>query len=116
MSRQITALTEDMEELRSEKKCCWSSSINPTMDTAELGNARTALRQEKKQNAIERLKTAYGKQYDYSRMQRADKDVAAMLGEEAPVLKRQSVRRQLRKAHKQQEPRQRKPKERGQER
>ena len=49
-----------------------------TMDTAELGNARTALRQDKKQIAIERLKTAYDKQYDYSRMQRAERDIVAM--------------------------------------
>jgi F0F1-type ATP synthase membrane subunit b/b' len=52
------------------------------MDTAELGNARTALRQDKKQNAIDKLKTAYGKQYDYSCIQQAERDVAEMLGEE----------------------------------
>lgn len=103
LSRQIAALTEDMEELRSEKNMLlglfdksddagmkeirqWVDSMEASlqkleqvdsrftseldaaltqykeltkqaadMDTAELGNVRTALRQEKKQNAIEQL-------------------------------------------------------------
>lgn len=160
LSHQIAALTEDMEELRSEKNILlglfdksddagikeirqWVDSMEAyllrleqadsrytseldtaltqyveltkqaaDMDTAELGSARTALRQDKKQNAIERLKTAYGKQYEYSRMQSAEKDVA-MLGEEVEM---PSIRRQLREFSKQKEPRQRKPGERGQER
>jgi hypothetical protein len=83
------------------------------MDTAELGNARTALRQDKKQNAIDKLKTAYGKQYDYSCIQQAERDVAEMLGEEVEA---PSIRRQLRELSNKQEPRQRKPRKHEQER
>ena len=161
LSRQIAALTEDMEELGSEKNILlglfdksddagmkeirqWVDSMEASlqrlkqadsrytseldtaltqyaelreqtadMDAAELGNARNALRQGKKQDTIDRLKTAYGMQYDYSRMQRAEKDVSAMLGEEAET---PSIRRQLRELSNKQEPRQRKPKEHEQER
>ena len=81
-----------------------------------MGNARADIRGSKKQDAVDRLKTAYGKQYDYSRMQHAEKDVSAMLGEEVQTQEKQSIRQQLREAHKQQDPRQRKPKEREQER
>lgn len=161
LSRQIATLTEDMEELRSEKNMLldlfdkaddagmkeirqWGDSMEAflqrleqadsrytseldtaltqyaelreqatDMDAAELGNARDALRQDKKQNTIDRLKTAYGKQYDYSRMQRAESDVAAMLGEEA---EKPSIRRQLRELSNKQEPHQRKHKKHEQER
>ena len=157
LSRQIAALTEDMEELRSEKNVLlglfdksddagmkeirqWVDSMEASlqrleqadsrytseldvaltqyaeltkqaadMDTAELGNARTALRQDKKQNAIERLKTAYGKQYDYTCLQRAERDVVAMLGEEVQTQEKLSIRQQLRESTKQQEQRRRKP-------
>jgi hypothetical protein len=42
-----------------------------------MSNAKNALRPNKERN-----KTAYGKQYDYRRMQCAKKDVNAMLGEQ----------------------------------
>ena len=86
------------------------------MDAAELDNARADIRGSKKQDAVDRLKTAYGKQYDYSRMQRAEKDVSAMLGEEVQTQEKQSIRQQLRKSSERQESCQRKPKEREQER
>lgn len=157
LSRQIAALTEDMEEPRSEKNVLlglfdksddagmkeirqWVDSIEASlqrleqaegrynseldtaltqyaeltkqavdMDTAELGNARTALRQDKKQIAIERLKTAYDKQYDYSRMQRAERDIVAMLGEKVQTQEKLSIRQQLRESTEQQEQRRRMP-------
>lgn len=165
LSRQIAALTEDMEELRSEKNVLlglfdksddagmkeirqWVDSMEASlqkleqadsrytseldaaltqyteltkqatdMDTAELGNARVDIRGRKKQDAIDRLKIAYGKQYDYSRMQWAERDVAAMLGEGVQTQEKQSIRKQLRESSEQQQkPRQRKPKEHEQER
>jgi len=86
------------------------------MDAAELNNARADIRGSKKQDVVDRLKTAYGKQYDYSRMKCAEKDVSAMLGEEVQTQEKQSIRQQLREVSKQHGPRQHKPKERGQER
>ena len=82
-------------------------------DADELITEREAIRPTMTQDAIERLKTAYGKHYDYSRMRLAQQDVVYMLGEEVET---PSIRRQLRDAHKQQQPRQRKPKKHEQER
>jgi len=85
------------------------------LDAGELHAARMALRLGKTADAVDQLKTAYGRQYDYSRMQRAERDIAAMLGGEVET---PSIRQQLRELSNKQEPRQRKPKskEHGQER
>ena len=156
LSRQIAALTEDMEERRSEKNMLlnlfdksddagmkeirqrvnsmeaslhrleqaegrYNSELNAALaeyqklaeqaaglDADELIAERQNIRPAMTRDAVNRLKAAYGKQYDYSHMQRAESDVAAMLGEEA---EKPSIRRQLREISKRKEPRQRKPKE-----
>lgn len=85
------------------------------LNADELIAEREAISPTMTQDAIERLKTAYGKHYDYSRMRLAQQDVFYMLGEDSPR-KQQYIRKQLREASIQQEPRQRKSNEREQER
>jgi len=77
------------------------------LDADELHAARMGLCSGKTADAVDRLKTAYGGQYDYSSMQWAKRDIAAMLDDEVET---PSIRRQLRELYNKQEPRQRKPK------
>jgi predicted nuclease with TOPRIM domain len=163
LSRQIAALTEDMEELRSEKNVllglfaksdnAWMKEIRQWVDSMEaslqrleeaegrynseldtaleeykeltkqaggldadaLITKREAIRPSMTQDAIERLKTAYGKRYDYSQMRLAQQDVVYMLGEDSPG-KQQSIRQQLRERAENRQPRQFNPKKHEQER
>ncbi len=143
LSRQISALTEDMEELKSEKamllhrfdksddarmkevqarvtsmetslqkleqaEARFSSELATALtqyrelteqtadiDADELDAARFAIRGDKKRDAIDRVRIVYGKYYDDAFMQRAEKDVAAMLGEDTPTQEQKSIRKQL---------------------
>ena len=158
LSRQISTLTEDMEELRSEKAMLlhsfdkyddagmkeirqrvdgieasllrleqaedrYSSELDTALaeykelvkqaaglDADELIAKREAIRSAMTQDAIERLKTAYGKNYDYSRMRLAQQDVVYMLGEDSSG-KQQSIRQQLKESTEHRQPHQRKTKE-----
>lgn len=164
LSRRIAALTEDMEELKSEKvmllnsfekaddagmkevkervtgmeaslqkleqaETRFASELDAAlaqyrelteqaadMDADELSAARAELRPVKTGDAADRIKAAYGKQYDYALMRRTENDIAVMLGEEAPPQERPSIREQLRSTDGQQEQVRRKDKRKEQER
>lgn len=72
-----------------------------TLDVAALSAARDALRTNKDKATKEKLQSVYGDRYDDHRLQRAHKDAAPMLGEEAPTKERPSVRAQLEKNRRQ---------------
>lgn len=164
LSRLITELTEDMEELKSEKALLllsfdksddagmkeireWITSMETSLqkaeqadikfsgeldaaiaeykelaeqaaelDVDEVNTARQKLRPLKTDDAVDRIKAAYGKQYDYKRMQQAKAEVTVMLDEKAPLQERQSIRQQLRETEKRQEQSTQRPRECEQER
>lgn len=146
LSRQITVLTEDVEELKNEKSIllnhfdkaddagmkeigqqvdtmeaslqkleqsetrfkselnaaliqyCELTERSTDMDAAELSVVRAELRPLKTNDAADRIKAAYGTHYNYKLMQQANTDVAAMLGEAAPIQEKSSIKAMLRTA------------------
>ena len=75
------------------------------VDPDELMTQRLAIRTEKEKDAVARVKSAYGDQYQPLVMSDAKRDVAKMLGEET---ERKSVREQLKKKQPEQKQRQQK--------
>ena len=75
------------------------------VDPGELMAQRLAIRTEKEKDAVARVKSAYGDQYQPLVMSDAKRDVAKMLGEET---ERKSVREQLKKKQPEQKQRQQK--------
>ena len=81
------------------------------MDTAELMNARLAVREEKERSVIDRIKSTYGEKFDPMLMYDSKRDVANLLHEEAEA---RSIRERLHR--KQQQAQQHKKKNRDWER
>lgn len=69
------------------------------MDAAELMDARLAVRDEKEQSAVARVKAVYGEKYDPLIMRDSKLDVADLLHEEAEI---RSIRERLRQKQQQQ--------------
>lgn len=69
------------------------------MDTAELMDARLAVREEKKRSAVYKVKSTYGEKYDPTLMHDSKRDVANLLHEEAEA---RSVREFIRRKQQQQ--------------
>lgn len=63
------------------------------MDSAELMDARFAIREDKERSAVDRVKTAYGEKYDPMMMHDIKQDVANLLHEE---VEKRSIRERLR--------------------
>ena len=75
------------------------------LDAEALSAARAALHPDKGKATAETLQAVYGERFSNNRLQRAQEDVTAMLGEEAPERQeQQSVRAQLEKNRRQQLP------------
>lgn len=141
LTRHITELTEELEELKTEKEmllhsldCSDDAGISAVkkeiaalegvlkklseqeakysaeldealkqyaelkekaagMDTAELMDARLAVREEKERSAVNRVKSAYGEKYDPMMLHDSKQDVANLLHEETEA---RSIREHLR--------------------
>ena len=63
------------------------------MDTAELMDARLAVREEKERSAVNRVKSVYGEKYDPMMLHDSKQDVANLLHEETEA---RSIREHLR--------------------
>ncbi len=70
------------------------------LDSAELMDARLAVREEKERSAADKVKAAYGEKYDPLLMYDSKQDVADLLNEEAEA---RSVREILRRKQKAQQ-------------
>lgn len=123
LSRRITELTEELEELRSEKEAllhtldstddadiselkktiaAMESTLKkqaPEFDADELMNARLSIRADRERSAIVRVQSAYGEKYDPLMMHNSKRDVADLLNEE---VKARAVREFLRQKQEQQ--------------
>ena len=69
------------------------------MNSAEMMDARLAIREEKECSAVDRVKSAYGDKYDPMMMHDSKRDVASLLHEEAEA---RSIRERLRQKQQQQ--------------
>lgn len=125
LTRRITDLTEELEELKTEKEmllhsldCADDAGISDvkkeiaTLEgalqklseqeakySAELMDARLAIREEKEHSAVDRVKSACGEKYDPMMMHDSKRDVANLLHEEAEA---RSIRERLRQRQQQQ--------------
>lgn len=130
-ARRIAELTEDLEELRSEKAVLLQQMQFPEDATAdsfrkeirtleaglkklETSEARQTIRSGHEQSAIQRVQDAYGDKYNLLMMFESRRDVSELLNEE---MEARSLRERLRqKQRRQKTDQQRKPKHHEQER
>lgn len=113
LSRRIAELTEELEELRSEKALLLQSLQYAELqeqaaefDPDELMSERLAIRPDKERSATSRVQSAYGIRYQPFMMYDSKRDVSEMLGEETET---RSIRERLRRKQQTQTPQQEKP-------
>ena len=106
LTRRIAELTEELEELKTEKEMLLRS-LDCTDDAGisdvkkEIATLESGLKKldEQEQSAVERIKASYGEKYDPTMMYDSKRDVATLLHEEAET---RSVRERLRRKQQQQ--------------
>ena len=111
MKKEIATLESALQKL-SEQEAKYSAELDEAlkqyaelkaqaagMDAAELMDARLAVREEKERSAVDRVKAAYGENYDPMMMHDSKRDVANLLHEEAEA---RSIRERLHQKQQQQ--------------